>query len=490
VLVVDDSASMAANGTDAAARAAIAALHDGLAAVDEVTVVRSGEPPEVVVGPRRRREQLAAWLSDWRAAQPSHRLQPALDLGRDLAGPLGEVVFVTDRDPGALADDLRVIACGVAAGNAAVTAVQRVTSTGGRDRLLVTVEAFGRTAGGDVVVSDGARERLRVPLSLPADGGDVQFAVPLRADDALLRIELPPDALAIDDVAWLLPEPARVVGVCDQLNAETRERLQLPRVFAALRDWRAVVDADDAQVVLRSRPGAPRDDQLEVVLAADGERLGHRSPFVVDRAHELLRGVALDGVAWQSGSADLPGRVLVASGDKVLISEQWLADARRVHVDVDPSHGNLVRAPDWPILFDNLLAAGREHAPGPSASRLRVGDELRYRGGRGEALRLRAPDGRIVASATSRLAHVARQTGLYDVLGEGDDVLATAAARFVDVRESDLRRAASFDRPPRLATHAASFARVDPAPMRRWLAFLLLLVVLADWWVLGREARR
>ena len=41
----------------------------------------------------------------------------------------------------------------------------------------------------------------------------------------------------------------------------------------------------------------------------------------IDRAHELLLGVALEGVAWRSGGAALPGAVLVASADKVLVNK-------------------------------------------------------------------------------------------------------------------------------------------------------------------------
>ena len=486
VVLVDDSASMGANGTRAVAATELGAIADGLGVADEVTVVRSGTVAEVALGPRARPDGLRAFAANWQPNATAHALQPAIDLARDLAGSHGEIVVLTDRELADPGEDLRAIGCGVAAGNAAITALQRLPGEAA-DRLQVRVVGYGEVARGELAVSVDGREVARTPLSLPAGGGERRLELPLPRGAERVRVALPPDALAVDDVAWLLPEPPRTVAVCDRLPTARREALQLHRVFAALSGWRDEPDPAKAQVVLRERAQSPARDQIEVVFAASpGAVRGHTAPFVVDRSHPLLAGATFDGVAWQAGGGAIDGRVLVAKGAQVLLAEQVTARGRRLRFDLDPSRGNLVRAPDWPILFANLLELARPNVPGCRAHHLRVGDELVYRA-RGEPLLLVGPDDAVLAEArTGELAQVVRSPGIYSVRAANGEQLAEVAVRFVDQRESDLRGVRRFDRAPRALSTRAAAERLDPAPMRRLLAVLLVLVVLADWWVLRR----
>ena len=92
-------------------------------------------------------------------------------------------------------------------------------------------------------------------LNAKFTGGD--FAVVLPPDTGVVHLELAADALAIDNTAWLLPEPVRTVQVCDLLTDETRKRLELDRVFAALTGHALDADPLVAQLVLAEQPGHP-----------------------------------------------------------------------------------------------------------------------------------------------------------------------------------------------------------------------------------------
>ncbi|MCK5943802.1 MAG: VWA domain-containing protein, partial [Planctomycetes bacterium] len=489
LVVLDDSASMASAATRAGADRALRALADDLGADDRVTVVRSGEPASVAVGPRARPAQFEAFVTGWSPAQPDHPLRPAFDLARQFAGTVDEVVCVTDRPPLEPADDLRVIACGQPAANAAITSLQRLPGDGG-ERLRISLAAYGAVPAGELVVTAGERQLARAPFSPPSDGAPVRVEVALPPGTGEVEVALPDDALAVDNVAWSLPARARVVAVCDQLAPATRSALALDRVFEAMVAWRDEPRAEQAQVVLRERPAATHPGELQLVFGpADGERRGHRGPFVVDRSCDLLAGVSLDGVAWQSGGRDLPGRVLIASGAAVLMSEELTEQGRRIHLDVDGAAGNLVRAPDWPILFANVLEAARREVPGCAARELRVGDELRCRAGPGDGgAVLFGPGGERLAAATGgRIVFEPRAPGVYRLRAASGAALDEAAVRFVDAHESDLRGAESFDRPAARSVRAAAAARVDPSAMRQLLAVLLLMVVLTDWWLLHRR---
>src|SRR5690606_22768060 len=126
--------------------------------------------------------------------------------------------------------------------------------------------------------------------------------------------------------------------------------------------------------------GKLRPGQTEIVVApGDGERDAWRGPFVVDAGHPWLRGVQLRGVVWLAGRRTLPGRVLIAAGQRALASEELVDDAQRLWLDLDAVAGNLPRAPDWPLLFANVLEACRADVAGLEEAHVALGSELRYR---------------------------------------------------------------------------------------------------------------
>ena len=492
VVVVDNSASMGAVTTHERVEACLQRLAQELARHDEVTVISSGVPAQVAVGPRARAEQLQAFARSYQPSLPNHSLQVALDLAREIAGNSGEIVCITDAelaDPGL---DLHLVACGQAAGNAAVASLQRVRGDN-LDRLLVKIVGFGDVAAGEVVVFSGEQELARLPLQLSGATGTMQFTVPVAQDLGLVHVQLPADALLLDNDAWLVAEPEPIVAVCNLLPAAASTEFELPRMLAAMAGWRDEPDERRAQLVLRearqtqAQSAAP--DQLELMLGMSaGAPQAHRSPFVMDRSHPLLSGVELQGVAWQSGSGELPGQVLVASGSKVLLSLQQTEQGQRIWCDATGTAGNLVRAPDWPILFANALDQARRAVPGCQATNLSVGDELQYRGGRlRQALTLLDPDGGVVTTAIGDLTSTVLRPGCYRIVTKQAEELATVAVRFVDARESDLRRTQQLDRVASAASRSALASRSDAGPARRVLLALLLLVVALNWWLLPRS---
>tara|TARA_R110002072_G_scaffold241027_11_gene399734 strand:+ start:5106 stop:6842 length:1737 start_codon:yes stop_codon:yes gene_type:complete len=489
VIVLDNSASMAATSTREQAGVVLQQLHDDLSASDEVSIIASGTPAQVVVGPRARASDLQAWHDNWQPSMPSHSLQAALDLAREVAGHSGEVVFLTDAEPADRGGDIRIVGCGRAVGNAAVSSVQRLRGVE-TDRLLVTIAVYGTLAGGDVVVTAGEHELARIPMARTRPAGDLEFSVEVSPDQQRIHVQLPEDALSLDNDAWLVPAPDAIVSVCDELPAAMRSQLELPRIFDAMQMWREEPDARRAQLLLRASPGSMGAGQLSMVLARTaGAKQAHRSPFVLDRSHPLLSGVELQGVAWQSGSGELPGQVLVASGPKVLMSAEQTGAGLRIWCDVDGKAGNLVRAPDWPILFANVLELARRQVPGCLAQQLAVGDELIYRCGEVKrAVELRGPGQETLATSVGDLAAIVTRPGLHQVRTRAGQVLAEVAVRFLDPLESDLRSVRQFDVPAEEAVRSSVAARIDAGPMRRALTVLLLLVIGINWWWLQRRA--
>lgn len=494
VLVVDDSASMSAVATRERADRVLQELRDGLAVDDEITVVLTGNPSQVVVGPRAKPDRFPGWMASWQPSLPGHAVQSALDLGREIAGHSGELMLLTDEEPLDPCTDLRLVCCGSAMPNAALSFVQR-TSDGGVDRVAVTVVGYGTVGATELVVFAGDNEVARVPVELPKTGGEVQVDVSVQKAEQDLRLELSGDALAIDNVGWLVPTRDRIVSVCDRLSDDERQRLELSRVFEAMTHWRQELDPSRAQVTLHSSPNTPSAGQIELVLGpSGGDSLVHKSPFVLDRSHPLLSGLEMEGIHWLSGSGSLPGQVLVASGSKVLISAEDTRQGTRIWCDVAGNAGNFVRSPDWPILFANVLEVARREVPGCRSEQLRIGDELFYRCREPrEPVEVRGPYGDQRATGSGTLSMIVREPGRYRILTLATDVpaeqreLAQVAVRFQDPAESDLRRQLSLDRPADATVRSSVAARVDGGPMRRVLAVLLLLIISLNWWLMQRR---
>ena len=491
VVVLDDSASMAAGGR-ARATAELQQRLDALGAGDRATLLRTGARPELLAGPVAPALARAA-LDGWRPVQRRHDAAPALDLARELAGGSGEIVFLTDTAPLAPPVDVTVLAFGAPRPNTALLTAQRHPHGDGGERLRLRCAAFGAVAATTVTVTIDAQPSAPVAVAF-ADGiADLELALP--QDAGTVHVALAPDALPVDDVAWLLRPPPREVAVCDLLPADERRAFALDRVFAAIGGVRKVADPRTAQLLLATRPGALRPGQTEVVFDAGADdvvRQGWRAPFAIDRTHPWLAGVALHGVTWLAGERTLPGRVLVAAGAQALVAEEVPEAGERLWLNLDGSAGNVVRAPDWPVLWANVVERARREVPGPERSDVLLGEEARCRrsllaAGDDREFEVRDPDGQPVPTFGDRVVgFVPERPGVHRVLGAGGRELARIAARFVDPAESDLRDLGSGAWPAQPSAAAGEGAR-DGGAERRWLALLLVALVLGDWWWLARR---
>jgi hypothetical protein len=494
VFVLDDSASMAAGSTRADAIADVEARLAALGGSDRVTVLRTGPRPDVLVGPRALPAEVGSALARWRPVRPSHAIEPALELARELAAGGGEVVLVTDRVPSLALPEATVVALGRSEPNAALLSAQRFLRRDGTEELRVAAAGFGELAATRLVVRSATAELAARDLTFAA--GHARVTLELPADTGPIGLQLAPDALALDNEATLLPEPVRTVVFCDLLPPERRTELQFDRVLGALDACRADVDPLAAQVLFVAEPGQPVAGQIEVVLPrGDGPRSAYQGAFVVERSHPWTAGVTLQGVAWLAEDRALPGQPLVTAGRQVLVSEEFLELGRRAWLNVDGSRGNLVRAPDWPVLLANLVDAARLAVPGPERSNVLVGGEARFRrslraDGEDVAVTLVGPDGTSrPGTGGATLGWVIDQPGLHRLVGRSGGDLGRIAARFLDAAESDLAGRQTRTLAATAHGDGAAIAR-DTGAERRWLLLLLGAVLLLDWWWLTHRRWR
>jgi hypothetical protein len=505
VAVLDDSASMSARDPDgrSARDRALARLEqafDDAGRSARVTLVRSGVRPALLCGPAALLPDARAALEDWQPAAPAHDLRPALVLARELAEE-GEVLLLTDALPAEepLDPGLREEALGEALDNLALLDARRTTrpraDTGGdggtagaapTDHIECLVRSFADApregvltlAAADVIL---ARRAYRLE---PGAARRLTLEVPSGTPAVTLALE--PDALPLDDVAVLHPDPPRDVRVGWALDEGLPALLGLDQLRTV--DPAAVPTADEPQLVIAHAPAPGPAWSLVLPHEAEAHE-AYVGPFLVQRRHPLMEGVLLDGIVWTRSEAEVPGLPLVAAGNQPLLAETRQGGASVFQLDAVMERSTLHRSPDWPILLSNLIAMRRDALPGPRARNLVSGEAFVFTAEASAPWELVGPRGRRGFSETDRLvlddlpAH-----GDYRLLSDGTEV-ARFAVNFADPLESDLRsrgegvRSPQDDVRPGRGAQAASSA-----------GLLLLLGVLgamlADWLVLAGARRR
>ncbi len=505
VFVLDDSASLTARvgGQSSAERVRqrVTELVGELEAGALATVILTGVRPEILHGPRELAALAPRALADWSPWQPHHDPGPALELGAELAidasGGLGPFWLLSDRLDAEVPPGCVLIALGEAAANASIASARRRVEAD-RQVLLVDLLSYGgMPQSSEVVVSAiGASEEVElVRRKVELEPGRVtHLSLRLPSTDAPLRVSLTADAFELDNHAILVPESRKVVAVHDRLPEEISAALELDRILGLLPALRRVEDPAVANLVLNTVAGDLGPGRHELVLASAESSDAWVGPFLLERRHALLDGLTLDGVVWSAGRREVPGVPLVLAGTQVLLAELRVGDSSRLWLNLDPLRSNLPTSPDWPILLQNVIEQVRSTVQGAELVNLSVGTAIQWRhNGSVEALadlRLIDPDGRRRPGRGLRLVSwEARRPGLHR-LTSGETELARYSVNFVDAAESDLRATSSGEReavaaPPR--ARASGDAVVDSGRDEgQWLALLLLLVVLGDWWVLAK----
>jgi len=505
VVVLDASASMGARGLDEStaerAREVVRERVDRLSQDARVTLIASGPRPSVLAGPSAFRAEALDKLAQYRPGLARHALEPAVALGMQLAGQ-GSVLVVTDKfAPDDWPAAVELVAIGKATANLAITHATRrrgLAADGSKvDKLQLAITSF---TASDVAVPvallvDGQQVAAR-ELQLAAGARQhLTFEVP--AGTGVVEARIPDDALAIDNVAWLAPAPPRTIAIASTLPPElaratglasgTEGASNIDRLLDLLPDAIDPGNTALAHLVLSSEALATQG--WNAVFATQGEQRKHWvGPFLMDRRHELLEGVTLDGVVWSaSPELVLAGAPVISAGDTPILTETRDGARLVFTFNLDLAASSLHRTPDWPILLSNLAELRRRELPGPDRTSLSLGETFLYRAREQAQYRFEGQGIALDLAARSTLAvEDIAAPGVYRLSRDGQE-LCQVAYSFVDPMESDLRALASGERASQTssATVLAGYTWMEIV-----LLTLALALVLLDWFVLSRAGAR
>lgn len=468
VVLLDDSASMAAvnaRGESARDRAVRRVLEevDRLGNRARVTLVESGERPSVLVGPAALAADVRPGLDAWQPEALHHSLALGLRLARELAGPTGRLMVMSDVTPGPPGEPgVLWASVGEPLANVGITAAERtITPAEGRGAVALTLGNHSDSpARRRVSVSAG--DKLVVTRELDVPPGVSSVAFPLPAGLPPVRVALAGDALARDNEVILAEPRPRVVAVENRLP-DGRGRQALLKALGALA---GVTSAESGHLVFGEageldRPSPPGVWRVGFGRApsawlAQGEAQDLIGPFVLEKRHPMLVGMTLGGVVWPGAIPLAAGSVhpLVSAGDQVLVGMPAASGGTQTEptilVNLDLDRTNLIRSPDWPILISNLIEMRRQSLAGPERWNYRVGEWIRVRLARDpkSPLRLRCGAVERALPAGRELEFIAPSPGgLLQILeGPGDDaVLFELGVNFLDESETNLRGLSTAD---------------------------------------------
>lgn len=472
-----------------------------------VTLVTTGEPPRLLVGPAAYPLASDEALEEWKPLRPGHDALPAIALAEQLSGEADRVLFVTDRlESDTIPEEIEVLAVGSQAVNTGFVRVARERSEeSDGDVVLASVAHFGPKGTQTTlrVLSAGTLlHSAKIDLE-PESPRHWSFELP--AEIPTVTLELAGDAFSVDDRAVLAPTAPRTLALAAALDEERARRLGLaPRgedsalapLLAFVQDA-LEVPADSQTAHLLLCDGLPSPALLgpatwALALRAEPDSSSRSEligPFLIDKKHPLLRGVTLEGIVWslQEDLSPLPGAPLVSAGSRPILTEEELPGGRTIfHLNLDPNRSSLQRSPDWPILLANLAELRRAALPGPLRTNLFSGEDLVLRTSPDKRWTLRSPTGveREASGRDQLLFEDLSEQGEWTLQLENREL--KIAVSFADPAESDLR-----DRGAGTSDPASEFAelRADGGGPALWLALAALLFVLVDWLFLQRRTQ-
>jgi hypothetical protein len=444
IVVLDDSFAMRASSDGASAQARAKDFLERLfrrQPPPSTRLILAGASPRSLGATVKSWREVEALLAQWKCWAPNAALDAAVTLAAELGKQQANILVLTDHPPaGEKISNQRLEwhALGAPLDNLAIVNASR-TPFGDQDRCLIEVANFSGVAH-TTKVSIGAPSIGSARNHETSDAGksqDLHQAEPVLGAPRLLslgahesqrlvfnissatpalRVALEPDALAEDNEVQLLPPIRQRVRVQVALTNENSAAL-VNRTLAAT-GLRAAL-SENPELVIHETDTVVSSNSWCLNWYAAGATNAYTGPFIVDDSHPLAKGIGLEGVIWAgAGTTNTPGEVpVILAGNVPLLSvREDVAGRRHVHLNFNAGLSTLQSAPDWPVLFWNILSWRISEMPGLKESNARLGTEVILKTA-GETVTLAQPDGgkTVFAKTGGELALETPMPGIYSV---------------------------------------------------------------------------
>lgn len=443
VVILDDSFSMRAAGDNGSAQVRAREFLEKMfrqQSPPSTRLILAGKEPRLLGASVKTWTEVNELLEQWKCWSPQASIDQATTLASELGKQQANILVLTDHPPDdekITSDRLQWHSFGAPLENVAVVNASRAAH-GDEDRCLLEIANLSASARSTrMMVRSGSNAVQSTQVSLgPRERQRFVFNVPASA--TVLQAALDADSLTEDNQVQLLP-PVR-----------KRVRVQVALTNAALNDLvsrtldstglRAAISENPELVIHQSASVPAGSNAWSLRWIQSSEATAYSGPFVIDTAHPLAQGVALQGVVWAASAvtnppADVP--VILAGNVPLLSVREDLTGRRHLTLNLNAELSTLHSTPDWPILFWNVLQWRASQTPGLLESNARLGAEVTVKT-TGEPVAVTWPDGTVKSfpKTGDQLALETPMPGLYSVaMGQSTNAFAVNP---LAAEESDL----------------------------------------------------
>ncbi len=500
LVILDNSASMGARlrGSTAFDRAvgAVGSRLRRKAPADRWLLMTTSPVEPLAREPSSDGDALRRALETARVSQLGGNLSTAQWIGRALLGADPDQTLVVTDEPRPAASDPRVswVAVGEPLPNVGLVGIDALgpLCAPAPARLIATVQNFSADPASVRVQAIQARRTLAsVAVELqPGQRQAVSLALPDQAQGAVeVQLQAKRDALAADNRAW--------VDLGRRATLPVVVRSQSPAFLRVMSKWlgacQALAWSAEAQapsgpfVLVTDREDDRATAAATLTFAVPSKPVPVRSQWVAATDHPL--GAYLEPLQVVSASLQLSGEA--ASGAPVVwaivngsrwpvVTVQDAGGRRRVVIRLDPAFSDEA-TPVMLVFFNSLRWLAR------ASGTLTTGSPVPLASFAPGAIAVRRPDGaadRVEVQAGDSAYERTTLAGPYRF--EQGQRRETAWVNFFDPLESDLTHRASTWQPQPTAVSTTAPARA-PHPLARTLLWLILLLVLAEWWLYTKK---
>jgi hypothetical protein len=479
VVVLDDSASMlAGKDGDQPRDRALADIHRLVRAgrFRSVRFIQAGMHPTLLDIAKGIRWNDPELLAHWTCKSPASDLDGAIAMASEVTGRHARMLVVTDHAPSMPPEEggVQWHAFGTALPNLGFVNARRSQTTG-KDRLFLAVGNYTDNRIGIALPVVEAGTAIKTARFEVDAGKTASATFTLPPNTGAISVQLPRDALTIDNQIVLLPETHRKVGTRiviedEVLNDDIRSAVE----STGLCDLHGPTHL----LITDKTDSITRTETWQLRLAIPEMAKAYAGPFVVDFNNPITRGLSFAGIIWGASETNCPpGKPIVLAGNIPLLTEQAHASGKRVFtLQISPSLSNIQSTPTWPALIWNVVKLRSDALPGTPQVNVTAGTVVDLSlPANATVLTEQSPSGEL-KQITPHSAHAIFQptaSGIYTLTAE--TLKTQIAVNFISPQESDLSRRQSgtwgnWHDPETLAREYLSWA---------WVAGLLAILALS-----------
>ncbi|MBR5160478.1 MAG: BatA domain-containing protein [Thermoguttaceae bacterium] len=459
VLILDDSWSMQASKNQAVET--IQKWVSQRRIVFPVQVVRVGKTATRDGEPCNYQADLTARLAQWSDSKmkapecDDSTLKETIERFCSSGKPVHAVV-VTDSPRSGLAQDGKVTVISVGKSNANLAFTSAVRFPSAVDGLDVVIVEIANLSAKNQTVNCQLQVESQSPRSLdsvviPAgESSEIKASVPV---DKTASLELPKDALEIDNRVVLPPLPRQTVRV----RLDVSNPVLAPAVKKAVelaqdgqRKVELVSSNEDLLVTDNPTISSARVNQLQFVVPSQPldkiDPIIYKGPYIANSSNSLMTGTDFSGVLWGVEKNDW--RVeggessLLSVGDIPLIVQRvTTTGVSVVRLRFIPELSSLIQSPNFPIFIYNVLKQSGASIPGLRTSSVSAGEAFVFHSeqNNSEPLEILSPDNSktSVPFRLGQAVFLPYEIGVYKIASKAKTYPASVNA--LNRNESDLR---------------------------------------------------